>query len=271
MSKNDGGSQGMGPADVERLFRAAEEDGTLSPAGAAALHVIDLGAQIQAGLGVSVDDVQASEVVLVTLMPDDSGSIRFMGNAQAVRDGHNLVIETLGRTKQAGAILAHNRYLNGSVLYPYCPVAQAVRMTSSNYDPSLGTPLYDQAVVLLGTVLAKTQEFSESGVPARSVTLILTDGADEGSSWAKAGDVRALVRDMVASEAHIVAAMGVDDGRTRFRDVFHEMGIEDRWILTPGSDPAEIRKAFAVFSQSAARASQAGAGFSRAAAGGFGA
>jgi hypothetical protein len=265
---NGNGSKGV---DVGRLFKAAEEEGTLSPAAAAVLDLADLGAQIQAGLGIRVDDVQSSEVVLCTVMPDDSGSIRFGGNAKAVCDGHNLVIGALRDTKQRDSILAHNRYLNGSVLYPYCPVAQALPMDSSNYDPNLGTPLYDQAVVLLGTVVAKAQEFSESGVPARSVTLIITDGADEGSRWAKPKDVRALVRDMRASENHIVAAMGIDDGRTPFRDVFRDMGIEDRWILTPGSDAGEIRKAFLLFSQSAVRASQGGASFSRAAAGGFGA
>ena len=34
------------------------------------------------------------------------------------------------------------------------------------------------------------------------------------------------------------------------------MGIPDRWILTPGNSASEIRRAFAVFSQSAVRASQ---------------
>jgi hypothetical protein len=38
--------------------------------------------------------------------------------------------------------------------------------------------------------------------------------------------------------------------------VFREMGIEDRWILTPGSTASEIRRAFQVFSQSAIRAGQ---------------
>ena len=54
------------------------------------------------------------------------------------------------------------------------------------------------------------------------------------------------------------------------RDVFRSMGIEDRWILTPGKDAADIRKAFLLFSPSAVRASQGGASFSRAAVGGFG-
>jgi hypothetical protein len=271
MNGNNGnGNVRLGGVNIKKLFKDAEDEGKLSPAAVQALNVIDLGAQIQAGLGASVDDVQSSEVVLVTIMPDDSGSIQHGNNADAVRNGHNLVLSALVDSKQRDSILAHNRYLNGHVLYPYCPIATAIKMDRSNYDPCLGTPLYDQTVVLLGTVIAKAQEFANNGVPARTVTLIITDGGDAGSTWAKARDVNALVRDMVQSESHIVTAMGIDDGSTNFRDVFRSMGIDDRWILTPGKDAAEIRKAFLLFSQSAVRASQGGATFSRAAAGGFG-
>lgn len=255
--------------DVQKLLFAAEEEGTLSQEALAALSAADLGAQIQAGLGICADDVEASEVVLLTIMPDDSGSIKAAGNAKIVCEGHNLVIDALDGSKQKNSILAHNRYLNGHVLYPYRPVAQAERMSAKNYDPVLGTPLYDQTVVLLGTVIAKVQEFAQSGVPARGVTLIITDGGDAHSCRARAADVRVLVRDMLASEQHIVAAMGIHDGTTDFRRVFREMGIEDKWILTPGSDAGSIRQAFRLFSQSAIRASQQGGGFSRAAAGGF--
>src|SRR6185295_3345055 len=118
-------------------------------------------AQIQAALGVRVEDVTSSEVVLVTMMPDDSGSIRAAGNAQAVRDGHNLVLEALAASKQRGSVLAHTRYLNGEILHPYCDLGQAVKMDAQNYDPNQGTPLYDQTVLLLGTVLAKSQEFTD--------------------------------------------------------------------------------------------------------------
>lgn len=266
----NGTNRSAGP-DIQGLFQAAADDGALSPAAMQALHIVDLGAQIQAGLGVQVDDVASSEVVLVTVMPDDSGSIRFAGNAQAVRDGHNLVISALADTKQRDSILAHNRYLNGTVLYPYCPIVQAPKMDAKNYDPQLGTPLYDQAVVLLGTVIAKAQDFAQNGVPARTVTLIITDGADGGSTWAKAKDVCALVRDMRQSENHVVAAIGIDDGSTDYRAVFRAMGIDDRWILTAKSDAGDVRRAFSMFSQSAVRASQGGASFSRTAAGGFGA
>jgi hypothetical protein len=262
------GKDGKDDSNVNDLFAEAHAEGVLSPSSLQTLTGVDLGAQIQAGLGISVDDVQASEVVLLTIMPDDSGSIRHAGNEQAVREGHNLVLDALTRSKQGDGVLAHTRYLNGTVLFPYRPIDQAVQMTAANYEANQGTPLYDQSVVLLGSVVAKAQEFTRNGVAARSVTLIITDGSDQHSRRASAQDVAALVRDMNRSEAHIVAAMGISDGTTDFRAVFREMGIEDRWILTPGNNPSEIRKAFQVFSQSAVRASQA-ASFSQSAVSGF--
>jgi hypothetical protein len=256
------------PAEVNDLFQAAHIEGVLSPASLEALTVVDLGAQIQAGLGIAVDDVSASEVVLLTMMPDDSGSIRSRKNEAAVREGHNLVLEALRSSRQREGILAHTRYLNGTILFPYRPIDQAEPMTAANYQAIHGTPLYDQTVVLLGSVLAKTQSFSSNGVVARSVTLIITDGADVGSTRAKAKDVAAIVRDMAKAETHIVAAMGIADGSTDFIRVFREMGIDDRWILTPKANASDIRKAFQVFSQSAVRASQAAA-FSKTALRGF--
>jgi hypothetical protein len=257
------------PSQVAKLLKAAHDDGELSPAALRALSVPDLGAQIQAGLGMRVDDVQASEVVLVTMMPDDSGSIRFAGNTEAVRTGHNLVLDALLACRQRDGILVHTRYLNGTVLNPYCLLDQALRMDKHNYDPNQGTPLYDQTVVVLGTVLAKAREFADSGVPARTVTLLISDGADEHSTRATARDVAALVGDLARAESHIVAALGVSDGSTDFHRVFSGMGIEDRWILTAGANASEIRRAFQVFSQSAVRASQGAASFSKAALAGF--
>jgi hypothetical protein len=253
---NGHGNDDDGEQKIKQLLDDAHGTGALSARSLAALDVVDVGAQIQAGLGCTVDDVAASEVVLVTMMPDDSQSIAAAGNTAAVRDGHNFVLEALRTSKQAGEVLAHTRYLNGTVLCPYTALEHAVSMTSSNYDPRLGTPLYDQAVVLLGTVVAKSQELAQAGIAVRTVTLIITDGGDYGSTRCKPADVKALVGDLLAQENHIVAAMGISDGSTDFTAVFRAMGIPDRWILTPGNSASEIRRAFAVFSQSAVRASQ---------------
>jgi hypothetical protein len=265
MNDNDNSNRPRGFA--KKLLDDAHRTGTVSRAAMTALDVADLGAQIQAGLGVSVDDIAASEVVLVTMMPDDSHSIASAHNTQHVRDGHNLVLESLRRSRQAGEVFVHTRYLNGTVLYPYVALADAIEMDAGNYDPRLGTPLYDQTIVLLGTVLAKSTELAQAGVPVRTVTLLLTDGADYGSTRAGAKEVKALVGDLLAQEQHVVAAMGISDGSTDFHAVFRAMGIPDRWVLTPGNTAGEIRKAFQVFSQSAVAI---GAGGALATAGGFG-
>lgn len=262
MSNDD---QGRPKGTAKKLLDDAHRTGTVSKAAMTALDVADLGAQIQAGLGVAVDDIAASEVVLVTMMPDDSQSIASAGNTRAVRDGHNLVLEALRRSRQAGEVFVHNRYLNGAVLYPYVGLADAIEMNDVNYHPRLGTPLYDQTVVLLGTVLAKSTELAQAGVPVRTVTLLITDGGDYGSTRAGPREVKALVDDLHAQENHVVAAMGISDGTTDFRAVFRSMGIPDRWILTPGNTAGEIRKAFQVFSQSAVAI-----GGGAAVAGGFG-
>lgn len=246
-------------------------EGNLSPMAAQAININDMGAQIQAGLGVNVDNVTASEVVIVAMLMDDSGSIRFAGNSQAVRDGHNLVLSSLKKSKQQDGILVMTRYLNGEILYSYTQLDQAIVMDSNNYNPMGGTPLYDETAVILATVLAKTQEFENSGVACRSVTLIVTDGADEHSRKQTPAKIKQVVLDMLKTENHIIAGMGIDDGTTKFRQIFEEMGIPAEWILTPGGSESEVRRAFQVFSQSAVRASQGGASFSQTAMGGFGA
>lgn len=243
--------------DINDIFQIAQADGNLSQASFDALTIdADTAAQIQNGLGVAPEDVPASEVVLVSMMPDDSGSIRFAGNAEAVRQGHNEVLDALKASKQEDEILVHNRYLNGHILYPYGSLDTAIRMDKGNYDPNLGTPLYDQTAVLLGSVLAKTGEFEQCGVPCRSITLLITDGDDVSSVRQNPKTIRNLVEDLLRAECHTIAAMGIDDGRTDFHQVFRQMGIPREWILTPANTETEIRNAFRVFSQSAVQVSQ---------------
>lgn len=259
--------------NIHSLFQTAQAENTITAAGAAVLNIPDMGAAIQAGLGMKVDDVQASEVLLVTFLVDDSGSIRDAGNEQVVRDGVNLVLEALGKSKQKDGILACCRTLNdSSPIFPYVALENAPKLDSNNYSAGGGTPLYDQTAVTLGQVLAKSQEFSDAGVPVRTVTVIVTDGADvHSTTHRRPTSVEPLVRDLRRQESHIIAAMGIDDGgRTDFRKVFEQMGIDPRWILLPSNTASDIRKAFVLVSQSAVRASQAAAAFSQVAAGGFG-
>lgn len=262
---------GSKSADVAALLSSAQGSGLLTDGAAGALQIADIGEQIAAAMGAPAMDTQSGEVVLVQLLIDDSGSIRYVtGNTEAVREGHNTILDALGGAKVGDGIQTHCRYLNGTILYPYVALANAVRMTQRNYNPNGGTPLYDQSIALLATLIAKVADFENNGIPTRTVTAIVTDGADSGSN-ASAADVAKMVRPLLKKETHIICGVGIDDGNTNFEQVFGEMGIQKEWILTPGNSPSEIRKAFAMVSKSAQRASQSAGSFSKTAAGGFGA
>ncbi len=256
-------------SQAAQFVQEALESGLLSQGGHDALNVIDVGAQITAALGAPAMETSATEVVLVEILIDDSGSIRMVqGNTEAVRDGHNALLGALKGSKQGDGVQVHCRYLNGKILYPFVTLDNAPEMNSGNYNPQGGTPLYDQTLVILATLVAKVTDFTNNGIPVRTVTVIVTDGADVHSQ-ATAAQVAKVVKDLLKQENHIICGMGINDGSTDFKKVFAEMGIPPEWVLTPGNSPSEIRKAFAVVSKSAVRASQSAASFSKAAGGGF--
>lgn len=253
--------------NLNQLFSAAQADGTISTQ--TAVTVANHGARLQAGLGIRAADVAATEVVLLSMLLDDSSSIRMVkGNSDAVRAGVNGVLDAVGGARSRDDVLVLIDMLNRGLHQPYAPLARAAQLDARNYAPCGGTPLFEQAVVFLGTVLAKTLELESAGVPCRTVSLIVTDGADN-SSRTTASDVAAIAEDMLKAESHIVFGYGVSDGSTDFHEVFREMGIPDACILTSAADPRSIRQAFQLVSRSVARASQNAQAFGQVAMGGL--
>lgn len=254
---------------INSLFQSALDEGNLSRQAFQVLQMADIGNQIQNQIGVTDLGVTTSETILVASNIDDSGSIDSYGNTQNIIDGHNNTIDALSGSKQRNSIEFYTQYINGFVLNNWVPLDSAVRMDSNNYNPCLGTPLYDSSVLLLGQVIARVQNYQQSGQVPRSGVIIVTDGSDVSSRKSNASDVSALVDSMLADEMAIVAFLGVEDGHTDFRSVARAMGIRDNWILTTKSDASEIRRAFNMFSSSMVRASQNAGAFSQVAAGGF--
>lgn len=281
---------------VALLFGNAVNFSGMSTAAQQIVNVPNLSSVMQSALGVHVDDVKANEVVLLSLFLDDSGSIRGP-NEEAVKDGANLVLNALSDAKGHAGTLAMVLQMNAGLTYGYTAVKGAPRittddlvrkvqndlragssalavaatygineatvkliesntMTTGNFRPSGLTPMWDTMVVGLGSVVAKAQSFIDVGVSVRTITLLATDGGEYGSRNASAANVKSIIKGM-NPEQHIVAAMGFDDGGTDFHAAFDDMGIARAWHLLPGASPSDVRKAFLMFSQSAARASQA--------------
>lgn len=262
-------------SDSERsliLLDTTRRAGILSDASMQTLGKVD---PRKFSLGNPVNQYQEDRVLLVGTLVDDSGSLNVAvekdpkterltsrpvssdnpkSNAEAVRIGHNAIIQALQGSKTPSAIWFHTRYLNGGELNPWSPLEKVTRMSNSNYRPERGTPLYDETVVMLGSIIAKLQEFRNNWVEVRTATLIVTDGEDTESHLQTPASVRSVVSDMNNTGIHIIAAMGIDDGKTDFRKIFIQMGIHENLILTPGSTPEEIRKAFGLFGKIASQA-----------------
>jgi uncharacterized protein YegL len=249
------------------LISGAHEDGDISTGSMSALaNITDIGNIIQQGLGMQVSDLEASEVVLINVLLDNSGSMT--GEDAAVRLGFNELCAALTATKQQDNIVLLASTLNDGVIIPYTPLHTVPIMDTNNFRIHGGTPLYKETMNTLATVIAKTKDFENNGIQVRTITLIMTDGGDTDGG-VDVTDISTVITDMVGSERHIICGMGFGNPG-EFRRVFGQMGISSQWILTAQSTPDEIRKAFQVFSRSAASASKSAAHFAQANAGGFG-
>ena len=261
-------------SNLDNLFQQAQDEGALTTAGSNVIKLVDFGQQISAGMGVNVDTVKPSSVTLVAILLDDSSSIRSVtGNTEAIRTSVSTITDALAATKQKEGIFVLLSRMNAGLLYPFKPITEVPIIDTSNFNPNGGTPLYDTFAALLATVVAKVQEFAAAGVPARAITLVLTDGADMGSQKIRTPEgIAPLVQDLLRSEVHTLFAMGIDDGATDFKSVFARMGIPSACCLVAGCSPSAIRAAMGMLSQSMVQASQAVPGMkaSQTIAGGFG-
>lgn len=290
--------------EIALRIETAYQDNRLSEAALDALNKVPSLPDL--ALGISTSELQSDELLLVTVMPDDStsqnrivkrrtagssypsrrmlegevtGRVNYEvvevdtthpeSNAEATRIGHNAVLTALAASSHPEQILFATRYLNGKLLNSYGPLEAAKKLDRYNFTPDSGTPLYDQTAALLKMVLAKYEQIRADWREARTATLVITDGHDQHSRIQTASSVAEVVKSMRSTGHHIVAAMGIDDGTTDFRQGFIEMGIDPKWILTPGSTQAEIQEAFGMFAKAASQAT-ATEDFPRLLASGFG-
>ena len=238
--------------DPERslvLLDVARKEGALSETSLLALKKVG---PRGLALGSQIHQYKGDDVLLVATLIDDSGSLNVA--TEAVRIGHNAVIQALLDSEKPSAIWFHTRYLNGYVLNPWNPLEKAKRMDRGNYQAVGGTPLYDETAVILGSTIVNAEEFRNNWVKPHTATLLVTDGQDMDSKLQTSSSVNSIITDMYSTGIHIIAAMGIYNGTTDFRKIFIEMGVHDNLILTPGSTPDEIRKAFGLFGRMASSA-----------------
>ncbi len=232
-------------SDAERppsneLVLSAKRRGALSDASAAALNDPAVVAQIERGLDESYSVNNPGPITLVTIVPDDSRSIftdddnivrAWSQKAETIAEGHNELLSDMLGTLEGRRTMLHTRYLNGTVLNPFTPLALCRKMGRDNYpsDPR-GTPLYRETLAALGVVLAKTEELRERGALVTTGTLLMTDGQATDHSYDSERKLASVVRDM-REAGHYIAGMGIGNP-TEFQATFERMAIDPDNIYT---------------------------------------
>lgn len=237
------------------LISAARARSALSRRSAEALSEGKVVQLIESGLDRSQTVSKPGRITLVTLEPDDSISI-FMDDAGVQRDwtrqaeaimtGHNELLQGMQTGPEGRRSMLLTRYLNGTVLNPFMPLALCRQMDRRVYraDPG-GTPLYAETLATLGIVLAKTEELTNRGARVRTATLVMTDG--EATDFTSEGErkLRSIVQDMRESGVHTIVGMGL--GRhANFTQTFTSMGIDERHVYT-AANIESILEAFRMF------------------------
>jgi hypothetical protein len=243
--------------DVVQLINAARDAGVLGTATASSITG-NLGSLVIAGAaGKALEDITASEVTLFTVLIDASGSIAQRNLDKAVREGQHALLDALGATRERDGILLALWTFNNDlkVLHGYLPVTDAARLDERSYRAIGGTRLYDGWCDALAANVAYAQRLRDGGTPCKSVVVVVTDGEDTSSSRS-ISDCEKISRDVLASELFTLAFVGLGD-EASFERVARGMGVPDGNLLVQKqATPQGLRKAFALVSRSAVRASQ---------------
>jgi hypothetical protein len=248
----------MTKLDLSTLFAHAQAQGTLSVGGSTVIAG-DLGAMVIAGAaGMDAEDIQASEVTLITLVLDASTSIHDRKLEQAVCDGEKMLLDAFAGSKERDAVLCAlwTFHSDQKVHHGYVPVDDATRLVpGKDYVTSGCTHLYDTFLDACAANVAYAQRLRDAGTPVRSIVVLVTDGEDVGSKR-PARACKRLAEDLLKSEQFILAFVGVGDDAD-FAAVARSMGIPDGCVLVQkDATPSGLRKAFQMVSKSAIRASQ---------------
>jgi uncharacterized protein YegL len=244
-------------ARVRAQLEQAASQGTIGAATQALLSG-HLGEVVIAGAaGRELETLEASDVMLVTVLLDASSSIHARGLEKAVREGYNQLLEAFALSRERDALLMALWLFNdhARVVHSYVPVVDAAPLDARSYRTGGGTALYDTWCDALAANLAYAQQLRSGGTPCRSLVVVLTDGEDYGSRR-RPGDCARVSRDLLASEQFVLAFVGVGDA-VDYRRVAASMGVPDGCVLVQrDARPGALRQAFQLVSQSTIRLSQ---------------
>ncbi len=237
-------------AQASALLRGAVAAG-LAP-GAADLMVANLDETVLLGcVGTAVEDLDASDATLVSVVLDMSGSMS--SHQKAVIEAYNAMLTALSGSKAAASILVSTWAFSDTptLLRGWQPVGWHQPLGRGEYAPDGCTALYDALLGCMTGLVAYGQELYDNGVPSRRIVFVLSDGGDNRSR-SRALDVKTASRALLAQEAYTLAYAGF--GSSDLSALAADVGFPS--VVTTGASESELRRIFRQVSASVVRVSQ---------------
>lgn len=193
--------------------------------------------------------IQRDCVVFVTLLLDDSDSIREFGNVAAITRGANEFRRHIVERADGGmpTFLRFATFNRGDLGEGFVEDRLTSPLSDGGwFSRGQRTPLFRATRRALRYIEATARSYREEhGGNVLTITVIMTDGADNHSGTVTARRVRRRLEQMVATGQHMVVGCGVDDGQTNFREVFRSMGIPEHLVKVLERDDGDIEEGLA--------------------------
>ncbi len=239
--------------DLNNIFNDASTDGTISQA-SNTLICNNLNDTVLMGCnGLALDEIESTEVTLITALYDISGSISYSKLTSAIINGQNELLNALNGAKKKDDIMMAQWFFNDNteVLHSYVPIDDVVKLNNKNYVPNGMTSLYDVSLEAMSSNLAYAELLKGSGTPVQSIIVLFTDGQDT-TSKSRAADVKKLAKDLLKTEQYVLAYIGV--GGDDHEAIAESMGFPS--VIHTSISATDIRKAFQMMSESIINVSQ---------------
>ncbi|GAB4397138.1 MAG: hypothetical protein OHK0053_12940 [Microscillaceae bacterium] len=200
------------------------------------------------------EDIQVDETINAVFAVDVSPSV--MTYIKDLNHALNDFIQTMQKSHVAEQLMVSMLEFNEKVIVKsgFQPISQ---IPAAQFQPSGGgTALYQAASQALDMAIAYRQNLEASGVMAKTLVFVITDGLDN-SSQVSAAQVKQKLQDILASEQNAFSftsiLFGVGDAKG-FEEAQKEMGFQH--LARVGTSGAEIRKMINFISQSISNTAQ---------------
>ncbi len=201
-------------------------------------------------LGVGLDDLESEDVTLVSYVLDASGSMQ--PHAADLTAAFAAEIAAMSGARSAEQVLVSVTVFQDApkLLFGYRKLADVPRLDGGAYVPSGCTALFDAAHGALSHLEGYRKLLRDSGVRARAVVLVMTDGEDNASTR-RPDEVKAIASRLALDEGAVLAYVGFGGDEATQRAQAAAIGFPT--VLTAALTAGEIRRVLGQVSRSVLR------------------